>query len=96
MITRKATTLILEGAEGVATSQNIEQVLGDVPGVLHAYADPVTVAAYIEYDGHVQYNVYVEYDADRCGKADLTSAVESLGVRVAGPEAPMTARSSRR
>lgn len=72
-MTRKTTTVMLESAECAATAPAIEKVLRDVPGVLRAYANPVTEAAYVEYDG------------DRCTEADLVSAVESLGIRVAHP-----------
>ena len=72
-MTRKTTTIMVESVTCAATAHSIEKVLCDVPGVLRAYANPVTEAA------------YVEYDADRCNEADLVGAVESLGVRVARP-----------
>lgn len=72
-MTRKTVTVVLEGEECASSARAIEAVLGDVPGVLRAYANPVTEAA------------YVEYDAERCSEAELISAVESLGVRVLKP-----------
>lgn len=69
-MTRKTTTVMLEDAGCVAGSaQAVERVLRNVPGVLRAYANPVTEAA------------YVEYDAERCKEADLVRALESLGFR---------------
>jgi len=43
-------------------------MLQEVPGVLRAYVNPVTEAA------------YVEYDADHCSEADLERAVEAVNV----------------
>ena len=69
-MTRRTTTVMLEDARCVADStQTVEKVLRDVPGVLRAYANPATEAA------------YVEYDAERCEEADLVRALESLGLR---------------
>ncbi|MCR4340655.1 MAG: heavy-metal-associated domain-containing protein [Gemmatimonadaceae bacterium] len=71
ILTRKTTTVMLEDAGCAAGSaQTVEKVLRDVPGVLRAYANPATEAA------------YVEYDAERCKEADLVRALESLGLRV--------------
>ena len=68
-MTRKTTTVMLENAECAGGSAHtVEKALQRVPGVLRAYVNPATEAA------------YVEYDADRCNEADLESAVESLGV----------------
>jgi cation transport ATPase len=69
-MTRKTTTVMLESAECAAGSvHTVETVLLEVPGVSRAYVNPVTEAA------------YVEYDADRCSEADLERAIESIGVR---------------
>lgn len=66
---RKSATLMLEDAGVANPRQTIEKVLRSVPGVLRAYANPATEAA------------YVEYDAERCKDADLVRALESLGLR---------------
>jgi copper chaperone CopZ len=67
---RKTTAVMLENAECAGGSAHIvEKVLREVPGVLFAYVNPATEAA------------YVEYDADRCSETDLEGAVESLGIR---------------
>ena len=69
-MTRKTTTVMLENAECAADSAHtVETALRDVPGVLRAYVNPATEAA------------YVEYDADRCDEIDFAVAVQSLGVR---------------
>lgn len=69
-MTRKTATVMLEEAGCVAGStQTVERVLRDVPGVLRVYANPVTEAA------------YVEYDAERCSEGDLVRALESLDLR---------------
>jgi len=69
-MTRKATTVMLETTRCIGGSvHSIEKVLHEVPGVMRAYVNPATEAA------------YVEYDADRCTEVDLVRAVESLGIR---------------
>lgn len=69
-MTRKTTTVMLANAECAGGSaRTVERVLREVPGVLRAYVNPATEAA------------YVEFDADRCSEADLEGAVESLGIR---------------
>ena len=66
---RKITTLMLENAACVGgVAQTIEKALREVPGVLHAYVNPATEAA------------YVEYDSDRCSEAELDAAVRSVGI----------------
>lgn len=73
-MTRKTTTVMLENAECAASSAHtVERALRDVPGVLRAYVNPATEAA------------YVEYDADRCNETDLAIAVQSLGARSLDP-----------
>ena len=68
-MTRKTTTVMLENAECAGGSAHtVEKVLREVPGVLRAYVNPATEAAYIE------------YDADRCSETDLEGAIESVGV----------------
>ena len=68
-MTRKTTTVMLESTECAAGSAHtVEKALLSVPGVSRAYVNPVTEAA------------YVEYDADRCSEADLDGAVESVGI----------------
>ena len=68
-MTRKTTTVMLENAECAGGSAHtVEKALRDVPGVLRAYVNPATEAA------------YVEYDSDRCSEADLEGAVESIGI----------------
>ena len=68
-MTRKTTTVMLENSECAGSAaHSVEKALGDVPGVLRAYVNPVTEAA------------YVEYDADRCTEADLTGAVQSVSI----------------
>lgn len=75
-MTRKTTTVMLENAERAAGSPYaIEKALLNVPGVWRAYVNPVTEAA------------YVEYDADRCSEADLEGAIASLGVHTLPPAA---------
>ena len=75
-MTRKTTTVMLENAAcGGGSARTVEKALLRVPGVSRAYVNPVTEAA------------YVEYDADRCNEDTLTGAVESVGVRVLGPTA---------
>ena len=70
-MTRKTTTLMLEHADCVSGSAtSIEHVIREVPGVNRVYVNPATEAA------------YVEYDADRCGEADLAHAVGDLGIGV--------------
>ena len=79
-MTRKTTTVMLENAEcagGFALT--VEAALRAVPGVLRAYVNPATEAA------------YVEYDADQCDAADLARAVESVGIHAFHP---VTARRS--
>lgn len=69
-MTRKTTTVMMEHAENDgASAHTVERALRAVPGVLRAYVNQDTEAA------------YVEYDADRCGDADLERAVESVGVQ---------------
>ena len=77
-MTRQTTTVMLDDVGcGGGSAHTIERALQDVPGVLHAYVNPATEAA------------YVEFDADRCARADLVAAVESVGVHtlssVGGP-----------
>lgn len=75
-MTRKTTTVMLDDAGcGGGSAHVIERALGEVPGVLRAYVNPVTEAA------------YVEYDAERCAAKDLEAAIESVGVHTlhAGP-----------
>lgn len=68
-MTRKTMTVMLEnGAWPSNSPHTVEKALGQVPGVLRAYVNPITEAA------------YVEYDANRCSEADLTGAVESAGI----------------
>ena len=75
-MTRKTTTVILENAECAGGSAHtVEKALREVPGVLRAYVNPATEAA------------YVEYDAERCSEADLEVAVESVGVHALRPAA---------
>jgi copper chaperone CopZ len=70
VMTRKTITVMLEKAgSAVEFAVAIENVLREVPGVLRANVNRATEAAYIE------------YDADRCGEADLYSAVASAGLR---------------
>jgi len=45
----------------------VEQALGEVPGVVHAYVNPSTEMAYIE------------YDPERTGVDRLKRAVQSAG-----------------
>jgi copper chaperone CopZ len=72
-MTRRTTTLMLENAYCLGGSaQTLEHALREVPGVRRAYVNPVTEAA------------YVEFDADQCTDADLIRAVESVGVKVGG------------
>lgn len=72
-MTRQTTTLMLENAYCLGgTARTLEHALCAVSGVRHAYVNPVTEAA------------YVEFDADQCTDADLIRAVESVGVKVAG------------
>ena len=67
-MTRKTTTLMLEDAGCLGSSAHvIEKALTDVPGVVRAYVNPATEAA------------YVEYDSERCGEKDLEAAIESVG-----------------
>ena len=73
-MTRKTTTVMLQNAECAAGSAHtVEKALREVPGVLSAYVNPVTEAA------------YVEYDADLCGDRDLERAVRSVGVQALHP-----------
>ena len=73
-MTRKTTTVMLENAECAGGSTyTVEKALREVPGVLRAYVNPATEAA------------YVEYDADRCNETDLVGAVESVGVHPLRP-----------
>ena len=68
-MTRKTTTVILENTGSTrGFARTLESVLRGLPGVLRADVNPATEAA------------YVEFDADRCSEADLTAAVESLGM----------------
>lgn len=46
-----------------------EQALGHLPGVIHAYVNPVTEMAYIE------------YDPDLTAEGKLTAALDSAGFR---------------
>ena len=70
-MTRRTTTLMLENAYCLGGSaQTLEQALREVPGVRRAYVNPVTEAA------------YVDFDADQCTDADLIRVVESLGIKV--------------
>jgi copper chaperone CopZ len=81
---RKITTLMLKDAaclSGVA--RTIEKALREVPGVSHAYVNPSTEAA------------YVEYDSSRCNEADLAAAVGSVGIHALQPTVSVAARSSR-
>lgn len=72
-MTRKTTTLMLDNAYCVGgTARTLEHALREVAGVIRAYVNPATEAA------------YVEFDAERCTVADLVRAVESLGIRVGG------------
>ena len=69
-MTRKITTVILENTGSIrGFARTVESVLRGLPGVLRADVNPATEAA------------YVEFDADRCSEAELTAAVESLGMR---------------
>lgn len=71
-MTRKTTTVMLEDAGCVGGSAHvIEKALTDVPGVVRAYVNPATEAA------------YVEYDSEQCGEKDLEAAIESVGVQTA-------------
>lgn len=68
-MTRKTTTLMLESTVcSGGSAHTVEKMLQEVPGVLRAYVNPVTEAA------------YVEYDADQCSEADLERAVEAVNV----------------
>lgn len=74
---RKITTIMLEDAARVSgVAPTIEGALREVPGVLHAYVNPSTEAA------------YVEYDSDRCDEADLDAAVKSVGIQARRPAVP--------
>jgi copper chaperone CopZ len=59
--------------------QTVEKALRDVPGVMRAYVNPATEAA------------YVEYDADRCSEADIEGAVASAGVHAVHSPRPRRA-----
>lgn len=66
----KHSTVLLEDAGCVAGSiQTIEHALRQVPGVVRVYVNPVTEAA------------YVEYDPDSCTEAALVAAIQSIGVQ---------------
>lgn len=73
-MTRKTTTLMLESTVcSGGSAHTVEKILQEIPGVLRAYVNPVTEAA------------YVEYDADQCSEADLERAVQSAGVHALHP-----------
>lgn len=73
-MTRKTTTVMLDRAEcSGEAGHRIENVLRNVPGVLRAYVNPATEAAYIE------------YDADRCITYDLEVAMESINLDTRRP-----------
>ncbi len=75
-MTRKTTTLMLESTVcSGGSAHTVEKMLQEVPGVLRAYVNPVTEAA------------YVEYDADQCSEADLERAVEAVAVHALRPDA---------
>ena len=76
-MTRKTTTVMLDSAGcGDSSAHVIEKALREVPGVLRAYVNPATEAA------------YVDYDADRCAEKDLERAIESVGVHTFHVEPP--------
>jgi cation transport ATPase len=76
-MTRKSATVLLADMECAgSTAHTVEHALLDVPGVSRAYVNPVTEAA------------YVEYDADRCSEADLVAAVEAIGFHTVGAAHP--------
>ena len=76
-MTRRTTTLMLENAYCLGGSaQSLEHALRKVAGVRRAYVNPVTEAA------------YVEFDADQCTDVELIRVVESLGVTVGGRHSP--------
>ena len=68
-MTRKTTTVMLENAQCLGSAAHtVEKALNEIPGVLSAYVNPATEAA------------YVEYDSDRCSLSDLEDAVRSVGI----------------
>jgi cation transport ATPase len=80
-MSRKTTTLMLDNAECTGgAARTVENALRDVPGVLRAYVNQATEAA------------YVEYDTDRCSEADIDAAVDSA--RVHAPQSPMPRRAA--
>jgi copper chaperone CopZ len=61
--------LSVTGLRGGVDALRAEAALADVPGVIHAYVNPVTEMAYIE------------YDAERATEHQLAAAIDSAGFR---------------
>lgn len=73
---RKSATVLLADMECAGgTAHTAEMALQAVPGVMRAYVNPATEAA------------YVEYDEEQCSEHDLEAAVESIGFHVLAPSA---------
>jgi cation transport ATPase len=67
MVTKR-TTVLLDRPECASSSLDVEEALRGIPGVLRAYVNPMTEAAYIE------------YDAGRCAETDFARVLESHGL----------------
>ena len=83
MTRRSATVLLADMGCAGGTAHTAEVALLRVPGVSRAYINPVTEAA------------YVEYDAESCTEADLVTAVESVGFRAVHAAAATSALSTK-
>lgn len=73
-VRRSRLTLGVTGLKpGAGDALKVEQALEQIPGVVHAYVNPVTEMAYIE------------YDPEQTGEDLLAAAIESTGFLTVPP-----------